>query len=51
MKTLAAAPPRLNKKQNVEIDRPASSGAKGKYIKYVSFHWPPLEAVLSIFNV
>jgi hypothetical protein len=42
---------RLDKKQNVEIDSAASSGGKGKYMKYVSFPWPPLEAALSILNV
>jgi hypothetical protein len=42
--------PPLNKKQNVEIDSPASSGGQGKYMKYVSISWPPLEAALSIFN-
>ena len=41
----------LNKKQNVSIDSPASSRGKGKYMTYVSFPLPALEAVLSIFNV
>jgi hypothetical protein len=43
--------PRLNKKQNVEIDSSISGRGQGKYVKYVSFPWPPLEAVLSIFNL
>jgi hypothetical protein len=38
------------KKENVEIDSAASSGGQGKYIKYVNFHWSPLEAALSIYN-
>ena len=41
----------LNKKQNVEIESPASSGGQGKYTKYFSFPRSPLEAELSIFNV
>jgi len=33
-------------KQEVNIDNsgPASSGGQGKYVKCVSFPWPPLEA-------
>jgi hypothetical protein len=42
---------RLNEKRNVEIDSPAASGGYGKYMKYISFPWPPLEAALSVFNV
>ena len=42
---------RVNKKQNVEIDSPVSSGCQGKYMKYVSFPWPPLETALSIFTL
>jgi len=42
--------PRLNEKQNVERVIPASSGSQGKYIKYVSIPWPPLEVALSIFG-
>ena len=42
---------RVNKKQNVEIDSPAPSGGKGKYMRYVIFLWPPHEAELSIINV
>ena len=36
----------LNKKQNVLIDSPASSGALEKYIKYVGFQWPPFETAV-----
>jgi hypothetical protein len=32
-------------KQNVEIDNLVSSGREGKYMKYVSFSWSPLEAL------
>jgi hypothetical protein len=28
-----------------------SRGGEGRYRKYVSFPWPPLEAALSILNV
>jgi len=41
----------VNKKQNVEINNSASSIGEEKYMKNVSFHWPPLEAAFSIFNV
>jgi hypothetical protein len=41
----------VNKKENVEINNSASSVGQEKYMKYVSFLWPPLDAVLSIFNV
>jgi hypothetical protein len=41
----------VSKKQNVEIDSPASSGGQEKYVKYASVPWPPLEAALPIFNV
>jgi hypothetical protein len=41
---------RINKEQSVEIDSPATSGGKGKYMNYVSFPWPPLEAEQSILN-
>jgi hypothetical protein len=41
---------RVNKKQKVEIDSPASSGGQGKYMKYVSFPWLPREAALSVLN-
>jgi hypothetical protein len=41
---------RVNKIQNVEIDSAASSGGQGKYVKHVSFPWPPLEAAFLIFN-
>ena len=36
----------MNKKQNIEIDSPASSGGEGKYND--SFPLPPLDAALSI---
>jgi len=42
---------RVNKKQNIEIYSPASSGGKWKYKKYVSFPWSPFEAILSILNI
>jgi hypothetical protein len=41
----------LNKKQDVEVDTPNSSGVLGNYLKYVSFPWPPPEAALLVFNV
>jgi hypothetical protein len=37
--------------KKVEIETPVSSGGQGKYVKYVRFPWPPLEAALSIFTV
>ena len=40
----------VNKKRNVEIDNVVSSRSRGKYVKYVSFPLPPLEAALSVFN-
>jgi len=40
----------VNKKQNVEVHSPASSGGKGKYMKYISSPWPPLEAAMSILK-
>lgn len=45
--------PRLNKgkKKTVDIDSAVSIGCQGKYMKYGSFLWPPLEAALPIFNV
>jgi len=42
---------RISKKQNFETDSSASSGGGGKYVKYLAFSGPPLEATLSIFNV
>jgi len=42
---------RVYKKQNVEIDSAASSGGQGKYMKYVSFPWPPLEKQMPFLNV
>ena len=42
---------RISKKQNFETDSSASSGGGEKYVKYLTFSWPPLEATLSIFNV
>jgi hypothetical protein len=41
---------KASQKQNVETYSLASSGGQEKYVKYVSFPWSPLEAVLSIFN-
>jgi hypothetical protein len=41
---------RVNKKQNGDIDSPASRGDHGKYMAFVNFPWPPLEAALSMFN-
>jgi hypothetical protein len=42
---------RVNKKENIKIESPASSTGQGKYMKYISFHWSPLVAALSIFNM
>ena len=39
------------KNHNIENDSAASSGGQGKYVKYVNFPWPPLEAALPVFNV
>jgi hypothetical protein len=39
----------VNKKQN-KVHSPASSGGKGKYMKYISSPWPPLEAAMSILK-
>jgi hypothetical protein len=39
------------REKNVETDSLASTGGQGKYMKYVSFPWPPPEAAMSIFNV
>jgi len=41
---------RVNKKQNVELGSPVSSGVPGNYMKYVRFSWLPLEAALSLCN-
>lgn len=41
----------LNKKQDVDIDIPASNGVLGNYLRYVSFPWPPPKAALLVFNV
>jgi hypothetical protein len=41
---------RVNKKQNVEIGSPASSGGEVNYTNYVTFSWPPLEAALLFFK-
>jgi hypothetical protein len=38
-------------KQNVEIDSAASGGSQAKYMKFVSFPWPQLEATQSILNI
>jgi len=40
----------LIKKQDVEVDIPASNGVVGNYLKYVSFPWPPRKAALIVFN-
>ena len=40
----------VNRKQNFEIDSPASRGEQGKYTQSVSLSWSPLEAALPIFN-
>ena len=42
---------RVNKKRNFVIDSPASSGGEGKYMKYVSFSYPPFESTLSILDL
>ena len=39
---------RVYNKQNIEINSPASSRVEVKYLKRVSFPWPPPEATLSI---
>jgi hypothetical protein len=41
----------VNKKQIIEFDSPTLSGGEGKYMHYVTFSWPLLEAALLIFNV
>ena len=38
-------------KPDTELYSAASSGGQGKYTKYVSLSWPPLEAALSIPNL
>lgn len=35
----------------VNIDIPATIGSQGKYIKYISFSWPPREATMSVLNL
>ena len=42
---------KFKQEQNVEIDSPASSGGQSKYMKYVSFAWPTVEAAMSIFTL
>jgi len=37
-------------KRNVGINSAASGGGQAKYMKYVSFPWPQLEAALSVFK-
>ena len=39
---------RVNKKRNVDVNNPTSSGGQGKYMKYVSLYGSALEAALSI---
>jgi hypothetical protein len=41
----------VNKKRQVEINNPASSGVQGKCVKYISFCLSPLEVALSVFNL
>jgi len=41
----------VNKSYSIEINRPASNGGRGQYVKYVTFPWPLLDAALSIFNI
>ena len=41
---------RVNKKQNVEIDNPASSGGQENYMKYATYTRLPFEAALSILK-
>jgi hypothetical protein len=36
------------KKLMLKIDSAASIGGQGKYMKYVSFSWPPVVTALSI---
>lgn len=40
----------VNKKQNVELYSPVSSGVQGNCMKHVTFSWPPLEAALSLYK-
>jgi hypothetical protein len=42
---------RVNRKENVGIDSPASSGKKEKYTKHVSLPLALVDAALSILNV
>jgi hypothetical protein len=35
---------------NLEVDSPDTSRREGKYMKYVSFPWSPLQAALCIFT-
>jgi hypothetical protein len=37
--------------KKTEIESPASTGGQGKYTKYVTFPWPPVETTLCMFNV
>jgi len=41
----------VNKKHNVEIDSPASSGGQGKCVIYVNLSWSPPEAAVPVLNV
>jgi hypothetical protein len=38
----------VNKKPNFDIDSLNLSGGQGKYVKYGSFPWPLLEAVINV---
>lgn len=38
-------------KQNLEIDSVISNGGQGKYVKYVSFSWLPIETVMSVLQI
>lgn len=42
---------RVIKKKKAETDNPASSRHQGKYMKYVSFPCPPLEAAGHFFSL
>jgi hypothetical protein len=40
----------FNKKTKLKIDSAGSTGSHGKYIKYVSFHWPPVVAAQTLHS-
>ena len=42
---------RVNTKQNVETDSAATTGGQENLKYFMNVPWPPVEAVLSIYNV